>query len=219
MTEQELAKHIIKWLEKREWEVYQEVCTGALSPIADIVAVKNGLTWIIETKTRYGLAVIDQACFWISRCCANYVSVAVMRTKKRRGGAASWFFHKEKGVGLMEVEEEGYVQISHRPKLMRNKKAALWNIKNMLCEEHKHFAKAGAANGGYYTPFKGTVRDVLTFIKKNPGTTIKEMVDSVGRFHYSSDQTAKSSIAKYIRDGVIKGVTIKIEGRKQRLYI
>lgn len=218
MTEQELAKYIITWLEERGWEVFQEVSTGALSPIADIVAVKNGLTWIIETKTRYGLAVIDQGCFWMSRHCANYVSIAVCRSKKRKG-AASWFFHREKGVGLMMVDFTGHVSVSHDPKLIRTKKEAGWNVKNFLCNEHKHFAKAGAANGGYFTPFKATVRDVKRYIEKNPGTTIKEMVDTVGSYHYSSDQTAKACIAKYIRDDVIDGVVIKIDGRKHRLYL
>lgn len=218
MTEQELAKHVIKWLESREWEVYQEVCSGALNPIADIVAVKNNLTWIIETKKNYGLAVLDQACFWIARHCANYISVAVCGTKKRKG-PASWFFHKDKGIGLIQLDGCNEIRVSHEPKLIRTKKEALWNIKNMLREEHKHYAEAGGKGGGYYTPFKATVRKIRAHIKENPGCTIKEMIDRVGSCHWASDQTAKSCIAKYIREDIIKDITVKVEGRKHRLYL
>lgn len=218
MTEQELAKHIIEWLEERDWEVYQEVSSGDLCPVADIVAVRNGLTWIIETKTTYGLAVINQACHWLSRFSANYISVAVLKTKKRKG-AASWYFHKEKGIGLMQVDSGGYVSPSHEPKLIRVKKESMNNIKNMICEQHKHYAEAGAKGGGYYTPFKETVRQIEKYVKMHPGTTIKEMVEYVGGFHYASNNSAKNCISKYIREGVIKTIETRQDGRKQRLYL
>jgi len=219
MTEQELAKHIVKWLEEEGWEVYQEVSTGALSSIADIVAVKNGLSWIVECKTRYGLRVLDQACRWLSYNSANFISVAVSKTEKR-AGSASWYFHHDKGIGLITVDPGGYVKTSQKPKLIRTiNTKSLNNIKNSLCEEHKHFAKAGSDKGGHYTPFKQTVNYVLKYIERHPGTTIKEMIDEVGSLHYSNPQSAKNSIAHYIRNGVINGVVVKQNGRQQGLYI
>ncbi len=216
MTEQELAAYVIEWLEKEGWTVYQEVSTGALQPVADIVALKNGLTWIVECKISYGLKVLDQACRWIAYNSANFISIAVKQTKQNKG-QASWYFHKDKGVGLIRVEPGGYIYTTHKPKLYRVRK--LYNIKNILREEHKHFAKAGAADGGYFTKFRQTVREVLRYIENNPGTTVKEMIDNSGKFHYSNPQSAKGSIAKYIRSGVIDGIRVVCDGRKHRLYI
>ncbi len=218
MTEQDLANHIIKWLEEKSWTIYQEVCSGALNPIADIVAVKNGLTWIIECKKSYGIAVLDQACFWLGRFSANYISVAVLRAKRKKSSAA-WFFHRNLGIGLMNTDANGYVTVNYEPKLIRTKKNAGWNIKNMLREEHKHYAEAGGKGGGYFTPFRKTSRDIVEHVKKNPGTTIKEMIDDVGKCHWVSDQTAKSCIAKYIREDIIKGIVVRQDGRKHRLYL
>ena len=49
IKETEIAEIVIDWLEKQHWDVYQEVPVN--SGFADIFAVRNGLVWVIETKT------------------------------------------------------------------------------------------------------------------------------------------------------------------------
>lgn len=64
-AEQALAQHVIDWLEAQHWDVYQEVpLHGGGSKTADIVAVRNGLVWVIECKTTLSLAVMAQASSW-----------------------------------------------------------------------------------------------------------------------------------------------------------
>ena len=59
-----MAKAVVDWLVADEWEVYQEVSIGYACSRADIVAVKNGLSWIIETKVSYGLHQLQVQTQW-----------------------------------------------------------------------------------------------------------------------------------------------------------
>jgi len=46
---------------------------------------------------------------------------------------------------------------------------------------------------------------------------MKQAVDAISH-HYASDSTARSSLATWIREGVIDEVEIRREGRALRLY-
>jgi hypothetical protein len=50
-----------------------------------------------------------------------------------------------------------------------------------------------------------------------PGIGMKELVDNI-ETHYSSSKTARSVLAKWIQQGVVKGVRAEFEGRALRLY-
>lgn len=58
-TEAELAKVVTTWLRTDGWSTFHEIeCRGGR---ADIVAVRHGLVWLVETKLRAGLEVLAQA--------------------------------------------------------------------------------------------------------------------------------------------------------------
>lgn len=63
-SEVELARAVIQWLDHQHWDVYQEVRVGPRGRIADIIAVRGPLTWVIECKKALGLEVLTQANDW-----------------------------------------------------------------------------------------------------------------------------------------------------------
>jgi hypothetical protein len=80
-NENELAKAVIEWLRADSWEVFEEVAPyGAGGPRADIVARRNKIIWIIETKRQFNLEVLEQASNW--RFYGHFVSLAVWKPKK-----------------------------------------------------------------------------------------------------------------------------------------
>ncbi|MEW6614016.1 MAG: MmcB family DNA repair protein [Thermodesulfobacteriota bacterium] len=102
MSEVEIAKVVIGWLQDLRWEVYQEVQIGACGPIADIVAVQDKLLWIIEVKRSLGLSVIGQALHWKTFC--HYVSVAVPYKRWTKEHDTAVYFMKRDGIGLLKVQ-------------------------------------------------------------------------------------------------------------------
>ena len=52
------------------------------------------------------------------------------------------------------------------------------------------------------------------FVRRNPGCTLKQMIEGI-EHHYSSNQSARGSMAQYIKSGVIKNIELK----NNKLYI
>ena len=75
-SEADLAAHVIDWLEKRGWEIGQEVePRGAgKGPRFDIVAKRGQTLWIVECKARVSIRLLAQALR--ARDYAHRVSVA-----------------------------------------------------------------------------------------------------------------------------------------------
>ena len=200
--ETDVAKPICDWLAAEGWEVYTEVVVDTLGPRADIVAINGNLSWIIEVKTHYSLRLLNQAMLWLQRRRSNYVSVAVPHSKTKYD-CLSRYFHRDKGIGLIKIRDD-YVHVSHAAKLNRR---VVRNIKDCVYKEQKTFCNAGSANGGYYTPFKSSVIKLKEYLRDHPESTMKEVIESIAdSLHWSSKQTAKACISKYIDTGVIEGV-------------
>ncbi len=203
-NEEQLATVVVKWLKGEEWEVYQEV--QVQDSIADIVAVRGPVMWIIETKLSGGLAVMEQAFGW--RGYANYVSIAL---PVPRGTRSSEFAHRvvrEAGLGWLEVSGDPYavnvVRGVIQPRLDRHTRRK-GKVEAVLCEEMKIYSKAGNNSGKRLTPFNQTCRRVLTYVTHHPGATMKEIVDNVPT-HYASTAGAKSALNTWIGAGVVPGV-------------
>jgi hypothetical protein len=202
VSEKELGRFVCDWLAAEGWDVYEEVEVSMLGPRADIVAVNGPLSWIIEVKRNYSLQVMDQALRWLRECCASYISIAVPILSNRCRHVQD-YFHLDKGIGLIEINQ-GWVSTRIRPQLNRTHRI---NIRNIVRPEHKVYCDAGSANGGFYTPFKSSVASIRRYLKTNPEPTIKDLVETCGaEFHWSSPQTARACIAKYIEKGIIEGI-------------
>ncbi len=196
MTEQDLAEKVVEWLNRGGWDVYQEVreCYGG--PIADIIAVRGGITWAIECKKSLGLAVMDQASRWYT----HFRSVAVPRPADRgyatkRRPQIIFNICDMLRIGIIEVGGYRDVQELTKAPLFRKQRADM--VLGILREDHKTFAKAGSAEGGCWSPFKETLQHVEKRIKANPGGTLREIMEGLDH-HYASDSSAKACIRKWL---------------------
>ena len=167
-SEIDLGRLVISWLTDLGWEVYQEVQLFSQGHIADIVAVKKPLVWILECKNSLTLAVIEQADGW--RDYANYLSIVVPQMSwSRRVAGRSMAFHllNMLGIGVLEAHDNTWggpqVQEKVQPRLRRRVSSQLFGI---LTEDHKTFAEAGNPDGKRLTPFTMTCLRVADEMKK-----------------------------------------------------
>lgn len=191
MKETDLAERVINWLEDQHWEIYQEVQFRGYGGIADIVAVRAGYLWIIECKTSMTFTVLEQASLW--HC--HFRSIAIPATNRAlKGRGIAYKIAKDYlKLGIIEVGD-GVHEYLDAP-LMREYHNYSKRMISQLCEEQKHYLKAGSNGGGYYTPYRRTMDHVKDFITSHPGCTLKEIMNDIGgEHHYASNQGARTSI-------------------------
>lgn len=212
-SETELASVIISWLKESQWEVFQEVQPHTYGASADIVAKQGKVSWIIETKLTFGLAVIEQAAAWLHM--ANFVSVGVPYS--RRGFAE--VVCSKLGIGVLRASpvQYGYsTDILETDGTMARVKPEA-NILKFCKEPHKDFAAAGNNNGHRYTPFTQTCRNVLSIVAANPGILYKDLLPKLDH-HYASLKTARACILQWGHAGKIRGVEFRKEGKLITLW-
>ena len=214
-SEQALAAVVVRWLEEQHWTVYQEVTAGG---IADIVAVQDRRSWVIECKMTFGLDVLAQASDWKGR--ANWCSVAVPhRTRGRgRGGALGEQVARWLGVGVLLEVDDVTVREEVPARLWRiDGRRGARNIRDVCNEGHRTHAAAGASGGGRWTPFRQTCENIARLALEKPGITVKELVASI-EHHYSTPASARAHLPTWIEKGIVDGVRLERDGRALRLY-
>lgn len=214
MKEIDLAKKVIIYLENLNYDIYQEVQIGQ-GRRADIVAIQDNISWIIETKLSLSMKLLEQAL--IQRYHAHYISIAIPDKKINR--VAEIFMH-DYGIGGLKLinpkYSDWYIVEFCEPRL--NRKIGHYNdIRKWVNDRHKYYAEAGNNMGEYWTPFKETTDEIYRYVKSNPGCSLKELIDNINH-HYHSSASAKSSIARWIHRGVIKNISIKKNGKYIQLY-
>lgn len=210
--ETDLAKVVVSWLSDEGWDIYQEVQVFQYGKIADIVAKIGPVLRVVECKTSLSWKVVDQAIGWIGKC--NQVCIAVPHTKPSK--ALIEYLHI-KGIGLMFVSYrygESDVKPQFKPTTMRRCDSSLGKV---LCDAHRTESQAGAAGGGYWTPYKATCRSILETVKITPGICMKDLLTRVTH-HYHSSSTAKQCIVQRTLQGLVPGVKCVREGRNLRFY-
>lgn len=208
-TESELAAVVVKWLIADGWEVYQEV--NAFGGTCDIVAVRGRVSWAIECKLAVNLEVIGQANRWVHR--ASMASIAT--PQKYKGEAVHQVAHKllrMLGAGWLKVASD-HVQEEIGARFTRPRD----DIRDKLHEEQKSIVAAGGNRGGYWTPFKGTCREVLVIVQKAPGITMKQMVDGL-KHHYKSPASARACLGDLAEKGLVPGVRLQRDGKSVTLW-
>jgi hypothetical protein len=209
-TEQELAETIVDFLHDMKWDVYQEVLVAGR--VLDIVAIQNKISWVIEVKLSLSLNLIAQIFDRKHYGCANYYSIAIPQKRWSKSYQCGEKILRDAGIGMLTSGSS--VREIVPPKICRK---TFRDMSSIVRPEHKVFAKAGSANGGYFTPFKNTCNQVVYTVKDRPGLTLKDLIDSIDH-HYHSTATANSSIKHFIENGVIPGVEVRKEGRYLRIY-
>jgi len=221
MKETELAEAVIRWLNEQHWTVYQEVQFSRMSTIADIVAERHGLLWIVETKMAYTLEVMLQASRWP----VHFRSVAVPGTKtasaKRDYNVAKYYYR----IGVMEVHINNWngkcanVTEIVDPPLFRNHHLTAKHYLSQLTEEHKTFSKAGSKGGGYLTPYSQTMSRVKKFVENNPGCTIGEIFENLGKCHYASPASFKGNLLSALMSFEKEWCRVDISCKPYKIYL
>lgn len=208
LSEADLARFVVTELQRQGFTTYEEVCVGYGGQRADIVGVRGPVVAVVECKTSLSLKLLDQLAVWRGR--AHLIVGAHGYT---RGGASARRYCQLEGFGLWAVHGER-IDEDVCPRLWRR---ADVRIKAKLCEEQRsgEFAKAGT-QGGYWTPFGKTVRDLKIYAGQHPGAELKTALHDI-QHHYSSMRSAVSSIPALIRNGVIAG--LKVDGDPLKLYL
>jgi hypothetical protein len=218
-SEVELGEAVVRYLKAEGWEVTAEVqARRAYGPIFDIVATRRPLVWIVELKRTLTFALLDQA--RAAHDFAHIVSVAVPEAHcRRRGGRyAATDYMVWKGIGRLDVSRwyEHRVTETLRPRLNR-KPLDIDAMKATLTDPLQSVCPPGTANGGHMTEFGRTCQRVREYVRKQPGRTIKQLVEDVTH-HYANAASARSSIAAWIRNGYVEGVEARREGRRVLFY-
>jgi hypothetical protein len=206
-AEQKVAATIVEWLAAEGWEVYHEVEIPG-GGRADIVAVQGPLRWAIEVKTSLTLTVLEQA----QRNLAYFhlSSYAVPAPSKLpHGTPKGWrFAHelaKRLGFGALRVLPErprhSCIVEDVAPKLTRRPGRVQLHV------GQKTAAQAGAAGGGYWTPFRNTSQLLIAEAVRKPGIALQDAVKLISH-HYSSNPGACRRLAEMIRGGVIADVRL-----------
>lgn len=213
-SEIELAEQIINHLTKMGWEVYQEVQVFSYGNIADIVATRDNIVWVLECKLSLSLSLLEQAHNW--QPLAHYVSIVVPRKKQNKQHGFTTQILKHFGIGCFTIRSMDNAVIERTtPKLNKNTNAEY--LQNCLTEQHKTWAKAGNSDGKRYTPFQDTKDQLIRFVTKTPGLPIKKVIAGI-KHHYRKDSTARACILQWIHRGIITEVKLKHVGKKYLVY-
>lgn len=177
-SEAALAEIVTTWLRADGWRTYHEVELPR-GGRADIIAVRRGLVWIVETKLQAGLDVLDQA-LDRRRAGANGVVVAVPggAAASRLAGIAGLL-----GVGVIAVDEGTYYDGRlHTPQTGLHPVLKVWpgfarqaRIAELTARLRPEYERQAAGTGGgtvRWTPFKAAVKLVVQALLAAPGHRI-----------------------------------------------
>jgi len=212
IKETELASVVVSWLSDQHWDVYQEVQFTQGGGIADIVAVRNEIIWIIECKTSYCIDVLEQATRWG----VHYRSVAVPWSRAHRNYAVAEYFFK---VGVLDVSET-VTEMVLAPMFIHGKQGVRQakQYKDSLLELHKTFCPAGSKGSQHLTPYKITMTEVRKVIEQNPGCTVGFVYEQLGKMHYSSKQSFMGSLLVAL-DSFEKWCKIDKDSKPYKLFV
>lgn len=202
-TESEVGEVVKSYLHDLRQDVYCEVETGCGR--IDIVSVGGGVITAVELKVRLSLDVLGQA---IDRSRYVHRSVAAFPMPKQAYykrlilSAVS----ESTGIGIWIVKRN-VVDELHAPRLYR--KPCDRYIRAALRDEQKQ--QLAGVSKGYWSPFQQTRAALVSFVRANPGCTLKSAMKAVDH-HYASHSTAYNSMSKWVRTGVIKEVERREDG-------
>lgn len=199
MKETDLAQKFINYLSC--YDLYFEVASGG--GCVDIVAITpHKLMIAYEVKTSLNFRVIEQAFFNRPFFHLSYIAVPYSR-----GTRFQEMICRNYGIGVLQYNPSAWNgPVVELVKPTFNRKAS---IKSTRLHEYQKRSIAGtASNGGRVTPFKITVENMITYVKRHPGCSMKQMFSEISH-HYHSDAGAISSTYQWMRQGVIKDVVLK----------
>lgn len=208
-NEADLARAVVTELQRQGFETYEEVSMGYGEHRADIVAVRGPVFCVVECKVTFGLNLLNQLMRWLGG--AHLVIGAHGFAKK---SVAAERMARHEGFGLWSIGAE---EINERVAPRLNRAASVRLLRLALREDHRsgEFAKAGS-QGGYWTPFRQTCRDLTAIVKEQPGIELRAALKLV-KHHYANERSAVSAIPTIIKRGLLPGMTA--DGKPLRLFL
>jgi hypothetical protein len=196
-SEAELAAIVVTFLESQGWTTYKEVRGGDVgSRIADIVALKDGLIWVVEAKLAFSAVVVEQAWKW--KRDAHFISIAVpQRNLSMKGSSVLHHFCNAEGIGILGVRPSnglrpGTVETEQEPLHRQSNAEKSKLVKNLLPQQQD--SQAGT-KGNIITPYRVTVNGIADFLAANGPSTLKEIIAAIPH-HYRTKTSARASLLK-----------------------
>lgn len=217
ISESDLAAPVVTWLSDQNWNVYQEVEFKGHGGVADIVAERLGILWIIECKTSYSFRVLEQASEWP----AHYRSIAVPRSVTPRDYRVAVDYYR---VGVIEVDckSKPYsinYEARKAPVFSRHHKMAKYYL-SQLTEAHKTYALAGSKSGHHLTPYKLTMMEIERILSRRPGITVKELYEEMGGpGHYANRSSFQGNVIKCLESFEEDWCLVDTSSKPYRLYL
>ena len=194
--ESDLTKIIEDYFTTLGYIAYKEVLSG--SKRSDLFLVRDNISIVVETKLNIGLKVIEQAFRWRLQSSYSYICVPYKHKTKYDFPLQ---ICSDYGIGVIfYYEKRNEVVIKLEPSL---------NLDPILPKLYEEQRESVGGNGlsDYITPFKLTVRDFINYIKINPNIEIGIVIDNINH-HYKSKSSARQSLLKMIKIGVIKNINV-----------
>ena len=234
-NEKALALPVIQHFNDNGFEVWQEAQLSSHA-IHDIVAVKDGLISIIECKLSLTLSVMSQAHFSNGSCNIKYIAVpAPDKTRRRRKMS-----YLDRGFPLEVCNRFGIgvLYVHPRPDWADNKThhhISVEVVPNMVASDAngplytrimkklltipKEFCEAGGKGGGYFTPYKATIKNVRDIIEKFPGIHLSTIISELkGKHHYAHDRSARSSLRSCLKSFEKKWCFVDESAHPEKYY-
>jgi hypothetical protein len=213
--ESDLAATVQRWLEEYGWDCYPEAQFKTAEGRADIAALKGNLLWIIECKTSFTLALLEQARRWIGNC--HHVSVAV---PYRSFGRVQEWFCRAAGIGILVVNRYSYygqnaVDEVLRPRMPSLKHCRAGRYISQLHPDMKKYAPGSTADKGYSSPWKRTMDAAVGYIEQHPGCQLKEVIKNINH-HYHTAASANGSLRTWLEKD--KRVRVESACRPWKFY-
>ena len=105
-------------------------------------------------------------------------------------------------VGTIEVTQLGNVtEIFNAPdRLLFNPTLTSKRIID-ICRSGltEGFSQAGDSEGGYWTPYKETIKAVKEYIVAHPGCGAGDIVGALGKLHYANEHSARTNLVKNLK--------------------
>jgi len=197
--EQILAARVVSWLHAQHWEVYEEVrVERRQGRIADIVALRGPILWVLECKRSLTMNALAQAHRWAAL--KRSVVVPESRTGDSSGRRFALEVCRRFDLGLVEVGRTGRVHERVPARIVRGHRHASVRLRAGLHPGQQRCAAAGSSRGGHWTPYAETMRAVRRIVAARPGCTMREILEALDRHHYGHDATARSCLARALRE-------------------
>lgn len=207
-NECELATAVSSWLRGDGWRTWHEVQVA--SGRIDILAVRAGLVWAVETKMHGGVEVIAQALDRRGYGCHGAL-IAVPATKSH----AAHTICRHLGLGLITVKTGEYaskyaVNLELWPDFQRHART-----KKLLAGLNpEQETQAPGRSAAYWTPFKTLVKDFTAALKNAKRLPLDDAIELACVKVYRGDKQTAAQLRRYVSDSLERKLfpDVRVEG-------